>query len=230
MDAVGSNITRDRVIQELKPILKYPGQLHNLSTYIADFREQAKVVRSQLYSTYERNLSDLMSRYNTIPWAVDLVKEMHADFLSIVHTAKNCRLLFENDQLIKLTKISSHNMKTVDNLLSQLSAVPKKLRVIKKNLSQMEGNRIPRVDRRIKDTYLNLRSLVLLRNRIWKEGNQNSVEFKQNMKEQFEEINQVAERLERAVLDNIEDTLALCLDDPATLIRTLMVIEMEVCV
>jgi hypothetical protein len=29
-------------------------------------------------------------------------------------------------------------------------------------------------------------------------------------------------------LENIEDTLALCQDDPPTLVRTLMVIEMEV--
>lgn len=217
----------DRSIQELKPILRHPRQLAHLSQYIADFTEQAEVVKAQLYATYERTLSDIMLRYKRFPAAAELVREMHSDFSQIVGTAEQCMSLFEHRDVIRTASLVSRNMNGVDNLLSQLSAVPRRLQSIRDTLARMQGDRDPRVDRKIKDLYLSLRQLVLLRNRIWREGNQSSAEFRQNVLDEFGAIDATAATLEKAVLENVWDSLALCKDDSATLIRSLMVIEME---
>ncbi|GAB5360111.1 hypothetical protein AAMO2058_000599200 [Amorphochlora amoebiformis] len=219
----------DRIVEELSVILQDPAQLDLVPEYVSRFSEQHKTVQSQLTSHYERCLSDQIMSYGTLPRSKDILNDIqHNLFLVVKDAGRHGILIGADKKLLRDVKVICRNLNSVENLLKRLSAVPRKLERLNELLDKMgeDQERVPKIDQKIKDIYIEVRNLVLLRNSMWKEG-AHSTEFIAQMHEEFDGINQVTERLEKTLLANIDDTLALCKSDPSTLIRTLMVVEME---
>jgi len=229
-----SDAIEERVIEELAPLLQTPKQLAHLPQYISQFKEKLTRVRSNMLGMYERVLSDQITAYSLLNKILQMKSEHDITIKEITKTALESKTLISSKEeldMIKEILIVRKNIRRIQHLVSQTSAVPTKLTKVKEIVEFFKGERDPPKDQQIKKAYLTLRELVLLRNKVYKEGSSQShaqsEEFLQDIKREFGGISEVAKELKNAVMENVEDTLELCESDPTTLIYTLMIIEIE---
>ena len=123
---------------------------------------------------------------------------------------------------IKKVAVARDNLATTIGLLELFRSIPEKADELELKLND---------DRELKNIYKEIRRLVALRNKAFSKGLQYTSDSSSNTaaiySESFEALQRVATSLEERVWANICDSIILAQGDPATLVRTLEVIEME---
>eukprot|EP00474_Spongospora_subterranea_P010486 CRZ10944.1 hypothetical protein [Spongospora subterranea] len=196
-------------------------RLDSISDSVAS---KAQVSLSRLRSMQATQIDDMRWAQHLLDQSSGRVVNIQDSMAQIVTMCSQCQLLLNSAYKdIRRVGIARRHLRQVTRLMDLFTSIPERARA----LEDQVGNE----DSALKRVYIQVRQLVRLRDNALREtakyqsGKDTGAHTR--VARHFDSLSVVVAALQKRVWENISDTFYLAEEDPATLIKTLEVIEME---
>lgn len=186
-----------------------------------DFEKLKMQVDGQLSNLVHTQIEESRYALELLGGSCEDIGTIRDNFTDIDELCSNVIALLPHYEPIKKVSVARDNLATTIGLLQLFRSIPEKADELEQKLPD---------DRELKNIYKEIRRLVALRDKAFSKGLQyqdNNSSTAAIYSESFEALQRVATSLEERIWENIDDAIILAQGDPASLVRTLEVIEME---
>ncbi|CEO96688.1 unnamed protein product (mitochondrion) [Plasmodiophora brassicae] len=201
-----------------------PGALDRLEEIRRVVGDKAKSALGRLRSAQTTQTDDML-------WAQQLIEQSYNKVNSIQGSMSKIVAMCDqtNEQLaqaytnIRRVGIARRHLRTTTRLLDLFVSIPERARQLEVQVQEDDGA--------VKRVYVQVRQLVRLRDKAlaetskYQKGNDTGVHAR--VSRHFDSLKVVIAAIEKRIWENIRDTFYLAEEDPATLVKTLEIVEME---
>eukprot|EP00455_Lapot_gusevi_P046967 TRINITY_DN6276_c0_g1_i2.p1 TRINITY_DN6276_c0_g1~~TRINITY_DN6276_c0_g1_i2.p1 ORF type:complete len:774 (-),score=175.20 TRINITY_DN6276_c0_g1_i2:58-2379(-) len=206
-------------ISEIRSLFQSSDQIASrVASFRAEYQKKKAQVDAQLSNLVHTQIEESRYALELLGMSCSQISRIRQNFLAVDQYCKECQKLIPDYERVKKVAVARANLGTTIGLLTLFRSIPKKATELQSLIED---------DRQLKNIYKEIRRLVALRDKAFSKGLQYSDNIGETVRESFEALQQVALDLEDRIWLNIRDCISLSREDPATLVRTLEVIEME---
>eukprot|EP01083_Nonionella_stella_P046924 125649_1 len=212
---VAEDTAKQEIIEKFPNNDKLPQRIRSIR---AQYESKLSLVEAKLSGLVQTQLDESKLALKILGQCSQDMESVRQNFCQIDKFCSECQDLLPNYEEIKKISISRNNISLTSRLLTVFRSIPDRAEGL---FQDMED------DARLKECYVHLRKLVLLREQACREGLAYDFSLSKLFKGHFSALQRVSLKLEERIWYVVRDAIILAEEDPSILVSLLLIIKME---